>query len=101
MEEMLGQIWAGVLSIERVGIHDNFFDLGGNSLLAMRVLARLKKATGLRLNPKELTFQTMGQMASYCEAKLGDAPRQKSQVRAGGLLSRIMGAMGSKKTPTH
>ena len=41
-EEKLAQIWAGVLTLDRVGIHDNFFDLGGHSLAAMRVVSRLR-----------------------------------------------------------
>ncbi len=38
VEEMLAGIWTEVLSIQKVGIHDNFFDLGGHSLLATRVI---------------------------------------------------------------
>ncbi|NET43359.1 phosphopantetheine-binding protein, partial [Okeania sp. SIO2B3] len=37
----LAQIWGQVLGIEKVGIHDNFFDLGGHSLMATKVLARI------------------------------------------------------------
>jgi hypothetical protein len=37
-ESTLAKIWAEVLNIERVGIGDNFFDLGGNSLLAIRLM---------------------------------------------------------------
>ncbi|WP_445214848.1 thioesterase domain-containing protein [Brasilonema sp. UFV-L1] len=42
-ESTLAKIWAEVLNIERVGIYDNFFDLGGNSLLAVRLLERINK----------------------------------------------------------
>ncbi|MGH7844014.1 MAG: AMP-binding protein, partial [Candidatus Binatia bacterium] len=41
MEQELARIWADVLGLGAVGIHDNFFDLGGNSLSAMRVLSRM------------------------------------------------------------
>ncbi|MCC5658518.1 amino acid adenylation domain-containing protein [Nostoc sp. XA010] len=42
-ESTLAKIWAEVLNVENVGIHDNFFDLGGNSLLAIRLLDQINK----------------------------------------------------------
>ena len=41
VEEILAHIWAQVLALDRVGIHDNFFDLGGHSLAATRVVSRI------------------------------------------------------------
>jgi acyl carrier protein len=41
VESMLAQIWAEVFSLNEVGIHDNFFDLGGHSLSASRVISRV------------------------------------------------------------
>ena len=46
MEVMLANIWSSVLGISRAGVNDNFFDLGGNSLLAGRIAAEIKKRTG-------------------------------------------------------
>jgi amino acid adenylation domain-containing protein len=42
LETYLASVWAEVLKVERVGIHDNFFDLGGHSLMATQVIARLR-----------------------------------------------------------
>ncbi|MEH2296963.1 non-ribosomal peptide synthetase [Nostoc sp.] len=42
-ESTLAKIWAEVLNIERVGIYDNFFDLGGDSLLTVRLLKQIHK----------------------------------------------------------
>ena len=42
-ESTLAKIWAEVLNVEHIGIHDNFFDLGGNSLLAIRLLDQINK----------------------------------------------------------
>jgi amino acid adenylation domain-containing protein len=41
VEEALAKIWAEVLSLSEVGIHDDFFDLGGNSLAATRIISRV------------------------------------------------------------
>jgi len=41
VEELLAEIWAEVLRVEKTGIHDKFFDLGGDSLLATRVVSRI------------------------------------------------------------
>jgi acyl carrier protein len=41
-EELLAEIWAKVLKVERVGIHDNFFDLGGHSLKATQVVSKIR-----------------------------------------------------------
>ncbi|MDF5719515.1 MAG: amino acid adenylation domain-containing protein [Rhizonema sp. PD37] len=49
VEEMLAKIWAEVLSVEKLGIDDNFFDLGGHSLKATRVLSRVQEAFQVEL----------------------------------------------------
>ncbi len=48
-ETMLAHVWSELLECERVGIHDNFFALGGHSLLAAKLVARLRKLTGVEL----------------------------------------------------
>ncbi|WP_414753971.1 amino acid adenylation domain-containing protein [Anabaena sp. CCY 9910] len=44
IEEVLANIWTEVLNLKQVGIHNNFFELGGNSLLAMQLLNRVNEA---------------------------------------------------------
>ena len=53
LEERLAALWAEVLGVERVGIHDNFFDLGGDSLLAIQLLSRARDA-GIAAEPRML-----------------------------------------------
>jgi hypothetical protein len=43
MQRMVSATWRDVLRLERVGVHDNFFDLGGHSLLIIRLQSRLEE----------------------------------------------------------
>jgi amino acid adenylation domain-containing protein/non-ribosomal peptide synthase protein (TIGR01720 family) len=48
-EQLLARIWADVLGVARVGVRDDFFALGGDSIVAARMLSRLTAALGVRL----------------------------------------------------
>ncbi|MET9696664.1 amino acid adenylation domain-containing protein, partial [Streptomyces sp. NPDC006529] len=52
-ERILADVWADVLGVERVGVHDNFFDLGGDSILSIQVVSRARQA-GIKLTSKLL-----------------------------------------------
>jgi amino acid adenylation domain-containing protein len=68
IEKHLAKIWGEVLSIEQVGIHDNFFDLGGHSLAASRVISRAIQTFRLEL-PVNALFDapTVARMAIIVE----------------------------------
>ncbi|MER6175999.1 amino acid adenylation domain-containing protein [Streptosporangium sp. NPDC001681] len=67
-EEALGRIWAEVLAVERVGIHDNFFDLGGDSITSLRVTSRVRRAFDVEISPRELfTAPTVGALAEVVQ----------------------------------
>lgn len=57
METKLAEIWSDGLSIEPIGINDNFFDFGGRSLIAARILARVRSEFGVELTLSQL-FKT-------------------------------------------
>ena len=65
MEKEVARIWAEVLSLDRVGVHDDFFELGGHSLAATRVVSHVINAYQLEL-PLQSLFQapTVGEMAA-------------------------------------
>jgi len=70
VEAALATIWAEVLRLGRVGIHDNFFALGGDSILSIQIIARAREA-GLQLIPKQLFLhQTIAELAPL----VGSAP---------------------------
>lgn len=54
VEQTLAQIWQEVLKVQRVGVEDNFFDLGGHSLIAMRVAARIRQIFNIEIALREL-----------------------------------------------
>ena len=62
-EELLTEIWEHVLGIEQIGIYDNFFDLGGDSILNIQIVSRAVKA-GLHITPSLLfQNQTIAELA--------------------------------------
>ena len=56
MEKTLAEIWRDVLKVDKVGIEDNFFDLGGNSFFSILVVGRMREALGLDI-PVTRIFQ--------------------------------------------
>jgi amino acid adenylation domain-containing protein len=71
LEELLAGLWAELLSVSRIGLHDDFFTLGGHSLLAIRLLARLRAATGVELPLRALfAHPTVAALAAEVERAL-------------------------------
>ncbi|NRS16242.1 amino acid adenylation domain-containing protein [Brevibacillus sp. HB1.4B] len=62
-ENILANVWAEILGLDKVGIHNNFFGLGGDSIHTIRVVARAKQF-GLELTPQQIfQFQTIAELA--------------------------------------
>ncbi|WP_411143365.1 amino acid adenylation domain-containing protein [Streptomyces sp. x-80] len=71
VEETLAGIWAELLGLERVGVDDNFFDLGGDSILSIQTVSRARRA-GLRLASKDVFLhQTVARLAQRVAAGPG------------------------------
>ncbi|HEX6745681.1 MAG TPA: amino acid adenylation domain-containing protein [Longimicrobium sp.] len=86
-EEILASIWAQVLGVERVGVNDSFFELGGYSLLATQVIARIRDAFGVEL-PLVKVFQarTLAELAeSVTDASRTPLPELRRVPRDGPL----------------
>src|SRR4029079_10759763 len=54
VEEQIAAVWREVLGVERVGVTDNFFDVGGHSLLLVRLHSRLQEVLGRDISLMEL-----------------------------------------------
>ena len=78
IEEVLAAIWIELLGVERVGCHDNFFDLGGHSLMAMRLIAAVRDTLGIVLPLKTFfespTIEHMGHILLPDEVEDGNPP---------------------------
>jgi amino acid adenylation domain-containing protein len=70
LELQLARIWEEVLELENIGVYDNFFNLGGNSLLAVKLLARLDRAF-----PAKIPLKALFQLSNI--ALLADILRQE------------------------
>ncbi len=71
-EEQIAEIWAEVLKVERVGATDNFFRLGGDSILSIRVISRAREL-GLYLEPAQFfRFQTLRELAAAAQSQAAD-----------------------------
>ena len=87
-EEALAAIWREVLDLDTVGVHDNFFEIGGHSLKATRVIARVRRALGIDLPLREM-FQrpTIAGLAAALAESDSAAEKGEDAVRA--ALSRL------------
>ncbi|MEO8429881.1 MAG: amino acid adenylation domain-containing protein [Acidobacteriota bacterium] len=64
VEEALARAWQAVLGVDRIGVHENFFELGGDSILAIQIISRAARE-GFRLTPRQLfEHQTVAALAS-------------------------------------
>ena len=76
-EKILAGIWREQLKIDRIGLHDNFFALGGDSLSAIRIAAQIND-TGLIFGSAELfKYQTIAEIAQRCLENERSAPNQE------------------------
>ncbi|MEJ2691410.1 MAG: phosphopantetheine-binding protein, partial [Deltaproteobacteria bacterium] len=76
-EDKLTSLWCQVLGLPKIDIHDNFFDLGGNSLLAVRLVNQIKKSFDIDISVTELfQYPTVSSLAK----NLGKNPDTQLQV---------------------
>ena len=62
-EVFMVKLWAEVLESDDVGLNDTFFDVGGHSLLAMKVISHVKEKVGVKLDPQDFLVCTLQQLA--------------------------------------
>ncbi len=77
LEQALAGIWGEVLGREQVGIHDDFFHLGGDSIVLLRLASRIHNQLGMETELKELyTHRTISELAAYLSQSSGRGQTQ-------------------------
>lgn len=96
----MAQVWAGVIGIDVNDIRgsDNFFDLGGDSLLVLRAVQQCEQTLGLRIEPRRFLFENLGQIAVTPRTVPSIPPiattapaAPKMPAKSEGLLGRAFG----------
>lgn len=76
IEKTLAGIWQEILGMERIGVFDNFLELGGDSLASTRIASRIRDVLGASLSVREMLHDlTIHDLASTVAAKRGDDNR--------------------------
>ncbi|MFI6053442.1 amino acid adenylation domain-containing protein [Streptomyces violascens] len=80
VEDLLADLVADALGIEQVGVHDDFFELGGNSLIATDLLSQIRKALAVNLSATRLFFEnpTVAGLAELVETTPAAAPADEA-----------------------
>ncbi|TQC45696.1 amino acid adenylation domain-containing protein, partial [Rhodococcus sp. WS4] len=85
VQRAVARVYADVLGVERIGLGDSFFDLGGNSLAATRVVARVNAALGVALTVRTLfevpTVEALAEWVARADARGADRPNLAAQER--------------------
>ncbi len=98
-ERALARIWSELLAVDlaHVSPRDNFFDLGGDSLLAMRAVEAAGRTLGFRIDARRYFYESLAQLAN-ADAAVTVAPAAVASPaeRSGGLFKRVLTAIGRK-----
>jgi acyl carrier protein len=89
VEAIVAKVWREILSVERVGVNDNFFDLGGHSLLATQVVSRLKTSFKNNLPLRSLFESPTVAELSAAIVALEKQPGQAEKIA--GVLQKLGG----------
>jgi len=68
VSQWLANLWSETIRVPKVGLTDNFFDLGGHSILSMQVIHKIKEHYGVYLSPRDLLMESLEQHAVKIQA---------------------------------
>jgi hypothetical protein len=94
-EELIAGVWCEVVGIPEVSRADNFFDIGGHSLLAIQAIALIEERTGWRPPPRLLILENLQEIAARCEQERPPPAPQRER----GLFARLKGLLAGAAEP--
>jgi acyl-CoA synthetase (AMP-forming)/AMP-acid ligase II/thioesterase domain-containing protein/acyl carrier protein len=99
-EKTMAVIWEGLLNLQRVGVHDNFFQLGGDSISAVRLVVEIGSRLGLKVDPASVfrhpTVEQLSRLVVRQDAQRAARSLVKVSRGSGGIrLFSIPGTMGN------
>lgn len=81
LEQGLAEIWQELLKIDQVGINDNFFEIGGHSLMVIRMVSFIKKRFNMSIPiPVLFQFPTIGELSNYMDWENNDESEEDSST---------------------
>jgi non-ribosomal peptide synthase protein (TIGR01720 family) len=88
-ENILLKIWAEILRMPKIGIHDNFFTFGGDSILSIKMTSRARQV-GLKIDPRQVfEFPTIAQLAAAATPLPCEAIDEQGSEKGGVPLTPI------------
>ena len=102
-EKLIANTWRDVLMVDRVGNHDSFFELGGDSLLVVRAVGQLRQNFGDKLNVSSLyEHRTVAELAKHLSVEPeGDKLSDKFNTKIGGRAQKRRAALRRKRETVH
>ena len=87
LDEALAEIWAELLDLDRIGVNDDFFELGGDSLIVTRLVSRIREELDVELSISSLfEMHTISELAEMIEKRIEEEIDQLSDEEAQRLL---------------
>jgi hypothetical protein len=99
LEKTISEVWCEVLNLEKVGVHDNFFDLGGSSLLMPRAQSKLNALLGRKLQLMTLfQYPSISSLAVFLSQETAPAFARTKEAAGAMRSSRSRQAARRRRT---
>ncbi len=95
-EQFIASVCCELLQLDVVGVEQNFFDIGGHSLLALELINRIEDGKGIKITPLDIMLNSLGQMAAQIDQHVASADALEANSSTGtdeakdsGIIKRL------------